>query len=252
MTDEAGNLLWYADYKVRGGIREAHNLKDAHQQFRLQNQYADEETGLHYNFFRYYDPYIRRFTQLDPIGLAGGENLYQFVANTLTWADPFGLRANGVRPSPNMRRSPSSRYNSDGGAMVRNKVIFQQNNTQWIKSPNIPVRMQGKSISLTPTPNPENVEMMKYVAGEIKDKLVDFANLSPNNGNLILPSPPSIGTCNKFKYECTFDKKLDDSMCQSAINILNVDGCYSRTTIYSDTNSYLVPEGVSVQCKEIK
>ena len=207
---------------------------------------------MHYNFFRYYDPHIGRFTQLDPIGLAGGENLYQFAANTLTWADPFGLRANGVRPSPNMRRSPSSRYNSDGGAMVRNKVIFQQNNTQWIKSPDIPVRMQGKSISLTPTPNPENVEMMKYVAGEIKDKLVDFANLSPNNGNLILPNPPSIGTCNKFKYECTFDKKLDDSMCQSAINILDVDGCYSRTTIYSDTNSYLVPEGVSVQCKEIK
>ena len=38
MTDEAGNLLWYADYKGWGGIREVHNLKDAHQPFRLQNQ----------------------------------------------------------------------------------------------------------------------------------------------------------------------------------------------------------------------
>ena len=72
MTDEAGNLLWYADYKGWGGIREAHNLKDAHQPFRLQNQYVDEETGLHYNLFRYYDPHIGRFTQQDPIGLAGG------------------------------------------------------------------------------------------------------------------------------------------------------------------------------------
>ena len=62
MTDEAGNLLWYADYKGWGGIREAHNLKDAHQPFRLQNQYIDEETGLHYNLFRYYDPHIGRFT----------------------------------------------------------------------------------------------------------------------------------------------------------------------------------------------
>ena len=182
----------------------------------------------------------------------GGMNVYQFAANTLTWADPFGLRANGIRPSPNMRRSPSGRYNSDGSSMVRNKVIFQQNNIQWIKSPNIPVRMQGKSISLIPTPNPENVEMMEYVAGEIKDKLIDFANLAPNNGSLVLPNSPNIGTCNKFKYECKFDKKLDDSMCQSAIDILGVDGCYSRTTIYSHTNSHLVPEGTSVQCEEIK
>lgn len=34
--------------------------------------------------------------------------------------------------------------------------------------------------------------------------------------------------------------------------ILGVDGCYSRTNIYSDTNSHLVPEGTSVQCEEIK
>lgn len=52
--------------------------------------------------------------------------------------------------------------------------------------------------------------------------------------------------------EYKFDKKLDDSICQSAIDILGVDGCYSRTTIYSDTNSHLVPEGTSVQCEEIK
>ena len=41
-----------------------------------------EETGLHYNFFRYYDPHIGRFTQQDPIGLAGGMNLYRFANNT--------------------------------------------------------------------------------------------------------------------------------------------------------------------------
>ena len=91
MTDEAGNLLWYADYKGWGGIREAHNLKDAHQPFRLQNQYVDEETGLHYNLFRYYDPHIGRFTQQDPIGLAGGMNLYRFANNTQKWSDPTGL-----------------------------------------------------------------------------------------------------------------------------------------------------------------
>ncbi|HFC8478647.1 TPA: RHS repeat-associated core domain-containing protein [Neisseria subflava] len=38
----------------------------------LQNQYADCETGLHYNFFRYYEPDTGRFVNQDPIGLWGG------------------------------------------------------------------------------------------------------------------------------------------------------------------------------------
>ncbi|EMU9120438.1 TPA: RHS repeat-associated core domain-containing protein [Providencia stuartii] len=58
---------------------------------RFQGQYFDKETGLHYNSFRYYDPDIGRFTQQDPIGLAGGLNLYQYAPNPLTWNDPQGL-----------------------------------------------------------------------------------------------------------------------------------------------------------------
>ncbi|UOO99793.1 RHS repeat-associated core domain-containing protein [Snodgrassella alvi] len=49
-----------------------------------------QETGLHYNTFRYYDPDIERFTQPDPIGLLGGFNLYQYAPNGLTWIDPWG------------------------------------------------------------------------------------------------------------------------------------------------------------------
>ena len=60
-----------------GRLKEETKVTDsAYQPFRLQNQYADRETGLHYNFFRYYDPTIGRFVNQDPIGLAGGENLY--------------------------------------------------------------------------------------------------------------------------------------------------------------------------------
>ena len=50
--------------------------QNAHQPFRLQNQYVDRETGLHYNFFRYYEPDAGRFVNQDPIGLSGGDNLY--------------------------------------------------------------------------------------------------------------------------------------------------------------------------------
>ncbi|MCG8711061.1 hypothetical protein JHU04_004417 [Brenneria sp. 4F2] len=48
--------------------------------------------GLHYNLFRYYDPDCGRFTQPDPIGLAGGINLYQYAPNALSWIDPLGLQ----------------------------------------------------------------------------------------------------------------------------------------------------------------
>ncbi|MEH8069864.1 RHS repeat-associated core domain-containing protein, partial [Gallibacterium anatis] len=94
LTDEQGKLCWYANYSGWGKVKEEYDLteeKSIHQPFRLQNQYADEETGLHYNFFRYYEPNIGRFTQLDPIGLLGGNNLYIFAINIYKFTDVFGL-----------------------------------------------------------------------------------------------------------------------------------------------------------------
>jgi RHS repeat-associated protein len=59
----------------------------------MQGQYDDGDTGLYYNTFRYYDADAGRFTTEDPIGLAGGMNLYQYAPNPLRWADPLGLRS---------------------------------------------------------------------------------------------------------------------------------------------------------------
>ena len=92
MTDREGNIVWSGDYSGWGKLTQEGRLKlDIHQPFRLQNQHYDEETGLHYNFFSYYDPEIGRFTQQDPIGLAGGESLYRFANSVQTWIDVFGL-----------------------------------------------------------------------------------------------------------------------------------------------------------------
>ncbi|MFC4346170.1 RHS repeat-associated core domain-containing protein, partial [Cupriavidus numazuensis] len=68
---------------------------------RAQGQYHDEETGLYYNRHRYYDPYSGRFITQDPIGLAGGVNLYQYAPNSTGWVDPLGLTGDDtLKPGP--------------------------------------------------------------------------------------------------------------------------------------------------------
>jgi RHS repeat-associated protein len=58
---------------------------------RFPGQYWDEESGLHYNYFRYYDPEVGRFLSPDPLGLDGGPNPHAYVPNPCAWIDPFGL-----------------------------------------------------------------------------------------------------------------------------------------------------------------
>ena len=92
MTDIHGNLLWYGEYTVWGRLKKDERIyQNAHQPFRLQNQYYDEETGLHYNLMRYYEPEVGRFVNQDPIGLWGGDNLYWFAPSVQAWVDPLGL-----------------------------------------------------------------------------------------------------------------------------------------------------------------
>ncbi|MEZ2585826.1 RHS repeat-associated core domain-containing protein, partial [Kluyvera intermedia] len=107
LTDEDGKLHWRQDAGTWGETRSEYADEEGsrwrkiwggapEENLRFAGQYLDRETGLHYNTFRYYAPDMGRFITPDPIGLAGGINLYAYVKNPLTWIDSLGLAGNNV------------------------------------------------------------------------------------------------------------------------------------------------------------
>ena len=62
-------------------LRESETQVSGYSQNLRMQGHTDRETGLHYSLFRYYDPDCGRFTQQDPIGLAG-DKPYQYAPNS--------------------------------------------------------------------------------------------------------------------------------------------------------------------------
>ncbi|WP_201587340.1 RHS repeat-associated core domain-containing protein [Psychrobacter sp. HII-4] len=101
LTNEKGEVVWLADYEAWGNtaklvwneqvIGQIQVSQNELQPIRFQGQHFDEETGLSYNRFRYYDPDMGMFTTRDPIQLQGGFNVFQYAPNSVNWIDPFGL-----------------------------------------------------------------------------------------------------------------------------------------------------------------
>ncbi|MDT0137220.1 RHS repeat-associated core domain-containing protein [Acidovorax sp. PRC11] len=157
LTDARGHIAWAADYKVWGEAtlralpsqatgtdgmakprRHGHGpdamppMRSAaprliEQPFRFQGQQFDEETGLHYNRFRYYDPSVGRFVGQDPIGLAGGVNTLLFGPNPIYWADPLGLACipQKIEGSRREQESTVDLTNQHSGARVQNEVYLR-------------------------------------------------------------------------------------------------------------------------------
>ncbi len=94
-TNENGELVWQASYApfgaaaIQTGQTQQNNFI---LNIRLPGQYFDEETGLHYNRQRYYDPAQGAYLTPDPLGHPDGPNAYAYVANNpLGLVDPDGL-----------------------------------------------------------------------------------------------------------------------------------------------------------------
>ncbi len=85
ITDESGKVVWRWSSTPFGEKQpdESPDGNDFNFSYNLRypGQYHDTETGLNYNFHRYYQPLIGRYLQSDPTGLEGGLNSYVYTDN---------------------------------------------------------------------------------------------------------------------------------------------------------------------------
>ena len=86
-----GETAWRGEYDEWGNLLGEESTQHLQQSLRLPGQQYDEESGLYYNRHRYYDPLQGRYITQDPIGLAGGWNLYNYPLNPIIRMDPLGL-----------------------------------------------------------------------------------------------------------------------------------------------------------------
>jgi RHS repeat-associated protein len=103
VADATGTTVWRWDQQEPFGNNPADENPSGLGAFdlplRLPGQRYDKETGLHYNYFRDYDPSIGRYGESDPIGLRGGLNTYAYVGGQpLGLIDVQGLIVTNRRP----------------------------------------------------------------------------------------------------------------------------------------------------------
>lgn len=93
LISQDGTTCWSAEYDEWGNQLHEDNPHSLEQLLRLPGQQYDEESGLCYNRHRYYSPEQGRYITRDPVGLAGGWNVYLYPLNPVGYIDPLGLSA---------------------------------------------------------------------------------------------------------------------------------------------------------------
>ncbi|MDI3287316.1 RHS repeat-associated core domain-containing protein [Polyangium sp. 15x6] len=112
LVDKEGRVAWSAAHSAWGRVSEAHRDeavrrgREVESPFRLLGQYADEETGLCYTRFRYFDAETGRWCSPDPLDVAGGSNLSGFDGSPISMVDPMGLQSDGSNTTTPKVSSP--------------------------------------------------------------------------------------------------------------------------------------------------
>ncbi|MFV5303178.1 RHS repeat-associated core domain-containing protein [Acinetobacter baumannii] len=120
LTNASKTVVW----KSQNNSFDSNVIQSSIGQFNigLPGQYYDVESGLWYNWNRYFDGTVGRYTQPDPIGLAGGVNTYTYVGNNpVNYIDPYGLWSLSIEGYYGVGGGASISYNN-GTLEVLGKV----------------------------------------------------------------------------------------------------------------------------------
>ena len=114
VQDQSGAVLWEARLAPYGAATLL-GLAGLTLNLRFPGHYFDAATGLHGNGFRSFDPVLGRYLQSDPIGVAGGANVYAYPGNPLVRVDVRGLTggAGGACPDETVTSPPADPNEED-------------------------------------------------------------------------------------------------------------------------------------------
>ncbi|GAB2906917.1 hypothetical protein GCM10022245_48190 [Streptomyces mayteni] len=126
LVDAEGRVAWRRRSTLWGKDRPGTD-RPTRCPLRFPGQYLDAESGLHYNFFRYYDPDTARYCSPDPLGLLPGPNPHGYVHDPLTWMDPLGLSGCNELFYRAMSKKEFQRLGPNGEINVRGENFVTRN-----------------------------------------------------------------------------------------------------------------------------
>ncbi|MBU0481180.1 MAG: RHS domain-containing protein [Proteobacteria bacterium] len=182
LVNGAGEVVWAAAY-LPFGEAQVYN-EGVVNNLRFPGQYYDAETGLHYNWNRYYDPKTGRYITADPIGLEGGINLYGYVGgNPMNAVDPMGLLfGDRINAEAIMGLNGTVKF-SFGGIKATAKADFGSSHYPLGGEEYV---SQGGKLSLKPGPITIGIGAERKSAGHPYPSKRDFFNRPiPGTGNSV-------------------------------------------------------------------
>ena len=145
LLDASGRVVWSAAHSAWGKVVDVADGEGKRPRFetpfRLLGQYHDDETGLCYVRYRYFDPETARWLSPDPLGIIGGTNLFAFDGSPTHDVDPLGLCTKSNLPGPDKpSKGTGEDYDKAKGQGIY-VLLDEEGNVRYVGRGDAPARL---------------------------------------------------------------------------------------------------------------